>query len=289
MRVLEACESAVKSLKGLSEHPWLEAQLLLSQRLGVKRTYLIGHPEAALPKGLQEGFFEDIKRRKSGEPIAYILKRKPFWTMELLVGPGVFIPRPDTECIVEAILLRVRAEKINVKRVLDLCTGSGAILLALLSEFPGAFGVGVDLSNDALFFFQTNAKRTGMALRTAFLRADIQDPWPLKEGLFDMIVSNPPYIPSKELASLPPEVVEFEPRLALDGGDTGMRFYPSLIGQAGSFLTLGGFLALECALDQADTLEGVAKLHGFGDFQLIQDYAGRKRGLLMRLMQRRRF
>lgn len=260
---------------------------MLSQRLGVERTYVIGHPEVKIPEGLQEGFFEDIKRRKSGEPIAYILKRKPFWTMELLIGPGVFIPRPDTECVIEAILSRVKAEKISVNRVLDLCTGSGAILLALLSELPKAFGIGVDLSRQALLFSRMNAKRTGMALRSAFLGADVQAPWPFKEGSFDMIVSNPPYIPSKELASLPAEVVEFEPRLALDGGCTGMRLYPSLMGQARRLLALGGFLALECALDQAETLEGLAKLQGFGDFELIRDYAGRKRGLLMRLLERR--
>lgn len=286
MRILEACNSAAKSLEGLSENPWFEAQLLLSHRLGVERSFLIGHPEADLPQGAQKGFLEDVKRRKSGEPVAYILKRKPFWTIDLSIGPGVFIPRPDTECVIEAVLSKVRAEKTRVERVLDLCTGSGAILLALLSEIPQAFGVGIDLSTRALFFSRMNAKRTGMASRAAFVHADVRASWPLKKGGFDVIVSNPPYIPSKDLPSLPIEIARYEPKLALDGGDTGMQFYPGLMGQARHFLVFGGILALECASDQADPVGRLAKHQGFEDIEIIRDYAGRKRGLTMRLMER---
>lgn len=285
MRVLEACTNAaalLKSKKVQPENVMLEAQLLLGRALGVDRVYLIGHPEACLAEAVEMRFMAYVERRSKGEPIAYILGKKAFWTLELQVGPGVFIPRPDTECLIEAILSRLEPRKRKALAVLDLCTGSGAMLLSLLSELQGAFGVGLDVSSGALAFALANARTMGLLSRALFVRADIGGPLPFLPRRFDVVVSNPPYIPAEELSSLPRDVLGFEPRLALDGGDGGLRLYPGLIGQAASLLTSGGLLALECASAQAGCLVEWASASGGEDVCTVKDYGGMPRGILAR-------
>ena len=285
MRVLEACTNAtavLKSKKVQPENVMLEAQLLLGCALGVDRAYLIGHPEACLSEAAERRFMAYVERRSKGEPVAYILGKKAFWTLELQVGPGVFIPRPDTECLIEAILSRLGARKRRVLSVLDLCTGSGAMLLSLLSELQGAFGVGVDVSVRALAFALANARTMGLLSRALFVRADIGGLLPFLTRRFDVVVSNPPYIPAEELSSLPDDILGFEPRLALDGGDGGLTLYPGLIGQAASLLAPGGLLALECASAQVGFLVEWASASGGEDVCTVEDYGGRPRGILAR-------
>lgn len=285
MRVLEACKNAVDELKrkkGRFENAMLEAQLLLGNALGVDRAYLIGHPEACLAEAVERRFFDDVERRGMGEPIAYILGKKAFWTLELQVGPGVFIPRPDTECLIEAVLERLGTRKRSARSVLDLCTGSGALLLALLSELHSALGVGVDMSARALAFSLANARTTGLHERAFFVRADVRKVLPFLPGRFDVIVSNPPYIVQAELSSLPCDIIDFEPRMALDGGGSGLRLYPGLIAQTARLLVPGGILALECAPSQVEPLAEWATQRGGEDIGIVKDYGGRLRGIVAR-------
>ena len=188
-----------------------------------------------------------VARRVSHEPFAYIAGEREFWSLSFRVGPATLIPRPDTETVVEAALDYVRSRLISSPRILDLGTGSGCILLALLSELPGATGVGVDISEAALQFARDNAMALGLAARASFRLGN----W--AEGIigpFDLIVSNPPYIPDAEIPTLEPDVALFEPLTALKGGGDGLDAYRALVGMAPPRLAPNGALALEIGAGQ---------------------------------------
>jgi release factor glutamine methyltransferase len=232
----------------------LDARILTGAALGLDLTGLITAANRLLT--LDESIrLEDFTRRRlSGEPVARILRLKEFWGLPLQLSAATLVPRPDTETVVELALamLRASAPVGRPLRIADLGTGSGAILLALLSELPDAFGYGTDISVDALRTAHSNALHLGMASRTAFVACDYAA---ALSDTFDLIVSNPPYIRSADIADLATEVRDHDPLGALDGGTDGLDAYRALIPQAARLLAPGGVLAVEVGEGQSADVE----------------------------------
>jgi release factor glutamine methyltransferase len=239
----------------------LDARILVGAALGLDLTGLIA---AGLRPLTAEEYLrlEDFARRRlTGEPVARILGIKEFWGLPLQLSPATLVPRPDTETVVELALEILRAERHPDRqlRIADIGTGSGAILLALLSELPDARGVGTDISLAALQAATGNAAHLGFAPRAAFV---VCDHAAALSGVFDLIVSNPPYIRSAEIAGLAYEVREHDPPGALDGGADGLDAYRVLIPQAAQLLTPGGTLIVEAGLGQSGRIQGLMTAAG---------------------------
>ena len=239
----------------------LDARILVGAALGLDLTGLIA--AAARPVVAEEAArLEDFARRRlAGEPVARIIGFKEFWGLPLQLSPATLVPRPDTETVVELALemwdgKRGRAHR---PRIADIGTGSGAILMALLSELPEAFGVGTDISPAALHTASSNAADLGFSLRAAFVACDYAA---ALSGGFDLIVSNPPYIRSAEIASLAREVRGYDPLRALDGGADGLDAYRRLIPQSAALLAPGGSLVLEVGLGQNGQIQGLMAVAG---------------------------
>jgi release factor glutamine methyltransferase len=217
-----------------------------------------------------------VSRREAREPLALILGTREFWSLEFAVSPATLIPRPDSETLVEAAVAEF-ANRAPPDRVLDLGTGTGCLLLATLAEFPHAFGIGIDLSAEAVALAARNAAALDMTDRTAFLCSD----WAgAVGGRFDLILCNPPYIPSGELANLMPEVARYEPKSALDGGQDGFAAYRSIIPGLPRLLAPDGSAILELGQGQAETAAGLARDTGF-QATLRRDLSGIDRVLVL--------
>jgi release factor glutamine methyltransferase len=266
------------------DSPRSAAEILLAHALRTDRVQLYVHHDKPLEKAELAAFKELIRRRVRREPVAYIVGRKGFWTLDLAVGPEVLIPRPETECLVEAALaVLVKVPEGRCARVLDLGTGSGAVVLALAAEAGRHRYFASDLSIAAVATARRNALAAGVAGRVEFFAAD----WfsALKQGgePFDVIVSNPPYVARSALAELQPEIVRHEPHLALDGGPDGLKSYRAIIGAAGGHLAPDGALLLEIGSDQRDAVQRIAaQAGGYDDGRCVADYAGRDRVVALR-------
>jgi release factor glutamine methyltransferase len=254
------------------EAPRREARLILAHALG--------RDAAALP-GLS-GVPEDAgialaARRARHEPLAHITGRREFWSLEFKVSPATLIPRPDSETLIEAAL-EAKPDRSKVRRILDLGTGTGCLLLAALSEFPEAFGVGVDLAPDAAMLAQENARDLGLETRSAFVAGN----WAAAlTGRFDVVFSNPPYIPQSDIAGLMPEVASHEPHLALDGGIDGLDAYRSLMASLPRLLATDGLAVLELGYGQAQAVAALAQAAGLAASSRA-DLAGLPRALVVR-------
>jgi release factor glutamine methyltransferase len=232
----------------------LDARMLVSHALDLDLTGLIKQAARLLTAAEATRIEAAAGRRLTGEPVARILGRKEFWGMPLQLSSATLVPRPDTETVVEMALEMLRAVPILGQRIkiADIGTGTGAILLALLSELPGAYGVGADISLPALTTARTNATNLGFADRCGFVACDYVS---ALRGPFDLIVSNPPYIRSAEIAGLAAEVRDHDPTCALDGGVDGLAAYRTLIPQASDILAPGGALVVEVGHDQSGQVE----------------------------------
>ena len=274
MRIPDALRHAADTLQQAGiENPRREARLLLAHALGIA-------PRAPLPMAAPlapETLSRLIARRAAHEPLAYIAGTKGFWTIDLLVSPATLIPRPDTETLIEAALAHF-PNRAAVRAILDLGTGTGALLLAALTEFPAAHGIGTDLAEPAVRLAARNAARLGLAARAAFLAADWAAPL---NAQFDLVLCNPPYIPAADIAALMPEVARHEPRSALSGGGDGLRAYAALIPQLAALLAPGGLAAVELGIDQFAAVSALAKRAGFPHIATRQDLAGIPRALLL--------
>lgn len=245
----------------------LDAELLLTEVLQLDRVGLYVNYDRPLEEAELAAYRQLVSRRARREPVAYILGRSEFWSLPLKVRPDVLIPRPDTEVLVEEALQRACSES----RILDVGTGSGAIVIALAHELPNARLVAIDLSEAALAVAQENAHSNSVAERISFQHGDLQD---LPSGPFELIVSNPPYIPQGDLASLQPEVRDYEPQLALAGGNDGLDCYRTLVAQAQKCLSAGGWMLLEVGLGQAEAVQQLLIEAGLIEVFCRNDYAG---------------
>ncbi|MFP5077392.1 peptide chain release factor N(5)-glutamine methyltransferase [Rhizobium sp. YIM 134829] len=261
------------------DDPGQEARLLVGGLLGLAASEILSRGDRVLTEPEIERIEAALARRLAREPIFRILGRRAFRGLDLALSPGTLEPRPDTETLVEAVLPSVQA-RLSANgscRILDLGTGTGAILLALLSEAPGAVGVGVDLSADALSTARRNAEAHGLSARTTMLESD----WFAEiSGQFDVIVSNPPYIPSKVIDGLEPEVRNHDPLAALDGGADGLDAYRIIAGQSRRFLGEAGLVGLEIGYDQKDSVSHLFEAEGFRLMAALRDLAGHDRVLL---------
>lgn len=249
--------------------PRLEAQILLAFVLRCTRTQLymnfdkpLGEPELAAYRGL-------IKRRLAGESVSYLVGEAEFWGLPFTVDASVLVPRPDTETVIE-VVRGVRPDRAAACRILDLCTGSGAIAVSLAREYPAARVVATELSPPAAAIARLNAERNGVADRVEVREGDLFAP--VAGEPFDVITANPPYIATAVIATLSAEVRR-EPALALDGGADGLAFYDRICGAARAHLTDGGALVVEHGYDQADAVRARFEAAGFTSVTLVPDLA----------------
>lgn len=267
------------------DSPRATAEILLATLLNLKRIDLYLRYDQPLLKSELSEFKSLIKRRVNREPVAYIIGKKEFWSLDLEVNPNVLIPRPDTETLVEAALSCLRPENAfpdSAGQVLELGTGSGAIVLALASERPAYRYVATDISLKALGIAQKNARRLKLDSAVSFVAGNWLDQFSCDKPVFDMILSNPPYIPSDDIPGLQPEVNRFEPLLALDGRSDGLHAIRQIIFSAHPFLKPRGVLLLEIGFDQRDAVSRLIQDYGhYPSFQFRKDDAGHDRVVLM--------
>lgn len=252
------------------DNPRLDAEVLLSHILGKDRLYLYVHFDQPLNKAELAAFREAVKKRVMHLPVAYITGHKEFMGLDLAINARVLIPRPDTEILVETALHYLKgADKPDI---VDLGAGSGAIIVSMLVKIPAAAGVAVDISAEALTVVQANAVKHQVSERLTIKQGDLFAP--VAGQVFDAILSNPPYIPDRDIAVLAPEV-QREPRLALAGGKDGLDFYRRIVDKGPAYLKPGGFVALEVGIDQAQAVAAMAEQSDCLKVdRIVKDYAG---------------
>ena len=251
------------------ETPVFDARLLLEAGAGVSRLDIVTDPRRAVTDDQVAAVDVLVRRREAREPVGHIIGRRHFWTLDLFVSPAVLIPRPETELLVETALQNIAPEA--SARILDLGVGSGAILLAVLAERVNATGVGVDISGGALAVARANADALGVVDRVELKHGD----WDVAlDGAFDLVLSNPPYIPTNDIDALAPEVARFEPRLALDGGLDGLNAYRAIVARLPHLLRPGGVFALEVGKGQAEAVMALAEAQGLSAEPPRRDLAG---------------
>ncbi|MEO7034395.1 MAG: peptide chain release factor N(5)-glutamine methyltransferase [Polyangiaceae bacterium] len=253
----------------------LDAELLLGEALGFDRIKLIVQAERPLAEGELSRYRELIKRRRVGEPIAYILGRREFFALPMVVDRRVLIPRPDTEVLVESALSGTLTQHLY-GRMLDLCTGSGCVAIAFAKARPTWRVTAVDVSSDAASVARENVRRAGVVHNLAVLEGDLFAPLP-EGACFELITANPPYIPSADIAGLDADVRDFEPRLALDGGADGLAVTRRIIAESPRYLSPGGLLAMEGGFDQAPRVAELLAAAGYTHITRAKDLAGIER------------
>lgn len=262
--------------------PDLAAELLMMHLLGLSRASLFLKKSEEASVAVVTGYETMVRRRLMREPIAYIMGSTGFWDLDLGVTPKVLVPRPDTETLVEAALDILSACEVPLT-VVDLGTGSGAIALSLAKACPVHTVYATDRSADALAVAQANASRNGLDHRVTFVQGAWFAPFRGKPPLFDVVVSNPPYIPSADIDELEPEVAVYEPRLALDGDTDGLRDLAAIIAGCRVHLKPSGWLLLEMGWDQREAVRALLEADGcFDSIRFFDDYAGNNRAVRAR-------
>jgi release factor glutamine methyltransferase len=251
----------------------LDARLLLCAALGIDHTALVRDCDRPIGTAATR-IAELAQRRIEGEPVSRILGRREFWGLDFGIGPAVLDPRPETEILVDAVIEALVARREARLRILDLGVGSGAILGALLAHFPNAFGIGVDVSEAACRVARGNLERLGFRPRAGICCANWGD---ALGGKFEVIVANPPYVASRELAGLAPEVRDHDPKLALDGGEDGYVAYREIMPSLARFAAPRSLVALEVGAGQSDEVASLLALAGFANRATRRDLAGYSR------------
>jgi len=272
--LLTAWKAATAALKaGGIDSPSIDARLLMEVAASASRADILTDPYRVLTDAQQAALEGFIARRLKREPVSRILGKKGFWKIMLNVTPDVLSPRPDTEAILDVVMLAYPPEK--AFQLVDLGTGSGAILLAILAERAGATGLGTDISFEALAVARDNAASLGLDRRCDFLRTE----WAagMADHSFDLVVSNPPYIPSGDIDGLDPEVRDHDPRLALDGGPDGLEAYRQLAPEIMRIMKPGGVFAVEIGWDQGPPVKALFEAAGFTDVIIVKDLSDRDR------------
>lgn len=272
--LLTAWKAAQAVLKtGRIDSPSIDARLLLEAATGATRMDILSDPYRVVTPEQQAQLDAYVERRLKREPVSRILGRKGFWKIMLNVTPDVLSPRPDTETLIDvAVLAHAKNEAFTVA---DLGTGSGAILLAILAERPAATGVGTDISFEAIAVARDNAAELELDNRATFLRTE----WAtgFADNSFDLVVSNPPYIPSGDIPGLDPEVRDHDPHLALDGGPDGLEAYRQLAPEIARVLKPLGVFAVEIGWDQGPQVKALFEAQGFRDVKIVKDLGDRDR------------
>ncbi len=285
MTVIEAIQRSGDFLARKEvDSPRLQAELLLAQVLGMPRMKLYLNFDRTLVPAEADAYRELVQRRGRREPLQHILGTVQFHGLELAVSRDALIPRPETELLVEQAVkwIQERAGRApGPVQVLDFGTGSGCIALAIAAASPSAVVRAMDVSAAALAVARANAGRLGLEARVEFIEGSNLAACPA-EARFDLVVSNPPYIASAEIATLQPEVRDHDPRLALDGGADGLDFYRVLSADAGSRVNPGGAVMVEFGDDQGPAIRGMFLAHGWLVDELLPDYSGRERILIAR-------
>jgi release factor glutamine methyltransferase len=266
-----ALDDATRILSATSDSPRLDAELLMAEALGIDRDRLLLDPPRQ--KSVPTRFAAMIERRRLGEPVAYITGRRAFWDIELHVGPGVLVPRPDSEVLIASAIEHFGGTA--PKRILDLGTGPGTLLLAALDIWKSATGIGIDQSRQALSYAAANARRLRFEDRATLRIGD----W--AEGIderFDLVLCNPPYVPTGD--ELGPGVREYEPDEALFAGADGLDAYRTLSSQLPALIEAGGLAAVEIGHDQADDVTRILARDGLQS-RVVQDLGGRPRAVLL--------
>lgn len=258
--------------------PDLDATLLLEHATGFTVLSRITEADRIVPPDLIARFEECIERRLRREPVHRIIGEREFYGLPLKLNPATLVPRPDTETLVDLVLPFVAEISANtgICRILDMGTGTGAIALALLSEMPRAMALGSDISDEALRMAEVNAETLGLGDRFGTVHSD---GFAGLSGEFDLIVSNPPYIRSGEIAALDADVRDYDPVAALDGGSDGLAFYRTLADHADRFLVPGGAVAVEIGHDQKEAVANLFEARDFRFVTLRKDYSGHDRAL----------
>ena len=267
MKVLELINLGAKELRLKKiDSSILDSELMLSKILNKKREEILINLDQEISQRLFVRYKKLILRRSHQEPIAYILKEKEFWSKNFFVNPDTLIPRPETELMVEKLSKIFKKKKISI---LDVGTGSGCILISLLSELNNSNGVGIDISKKALIIAKKNSNRHGMQNRIKFLNKTIDSEFNQK---FDLIVSNPPYIKSSEIENLKEDIKRYEPRIALDGGNDGLDLIKKVIYKTDYILKYKGMLALEIGNEQFKKVSEILIKKNFKIVHIIKDF-----------------
>ncbi|HUK58977.1 MAG TPA: peptide chain release factor N(5)-glutamine methyltransferase [Stellaceae bacterium] len=254
-----------------------EARLLVALAAGVETASVLIHPEFALEEAAAVRLAEMVRRRRTREPVSRLIGRREFWSLEFEVGAATLDPRPDSETLVESALARI-PDRTRGLRVLDLGTGTGCLLLALLSELPNATGLGLDLASGAVAVARRNAAANRLEARAFFAVGS----WGAAAGGgFDVVLANPPYVPTAEIAHLAPEVAQWEPRLALDGGADGLGAYRTLAPDLVRLVAPTGFAVIELGAGQADEASAIFRAAGLDVVARGHDLAGLERCLVL--------
>lgn len=263
--------------------PVLAADLLMMHLLDVRRAGLLLRKNDTATDDLKKGYESLVARRLNREPIAYIIGSTGFWDLDLGVSPHVLVPRPDTETLVEAALEILTEKDSGSLRVVDLGTGSGAIALSLAKACPQHVVYATDRSAEALVVARENARRNNLLERVTFVQGVWFSPFDETSPMFDVVVSNPPYIPTADIEELEPEVAVFEPRLALDGDADGLRDLALIVSGCRNHLKPGGWVLLEMGWDQREAVRALLEAEGiFASIQFFDDYAGNNRAVRAR-------
>tara|TARA_B110000438_G_scaffold220381_1_gene213435 strand:- start:118 stop:966 length:849 start_codon:yes stop_codon:yes gene_type:complete len=261
---IEKASQTLRSHNILSHE--LDAQILLSDIMGVKREYLITNDQMIVSKKIIDKYNSAIERRIKREPIAYIIGKKEFWSKDFIVNKSTLVPRPETELLIYKIINFYKKKKVNI---LDIGTGSGCILITLLKELVKARGLGIDISSKAIKTAKINASNFDLNNRVEFKVFDINK---FIIGKYDLIVSNPPYIPSKDIKNLSKDIINFEPRNALDGGYDGLDLIKKVIYKSNSLIKKKGVLAIEIGNKQYQKVSNILKSQGYREMSKEYDY-----------------
>ena len=252
----------------------LDSELLLSKILDKNREEILINLEQKICQKYFLKYKQLIRRRSQCEPIAYIMEEKEFWSKNFLVSSDTLIPRPETELIVEKLIKIFKEKKISI---LDIGTGTGCILISLLSELKNSKGIGIDISKKALRIAEKNSEQHGMKNKIKFFHKSLDSKFYQK---FDLIVSNPPYIKKSEIKNLKEDVRKFEPRIALDGGNDGLDLIKKVIYKSKYILKIKGMLALEIGNEQFNKVSKILKKNNFKIEHIIKDYKDNIRGII---------
>jgi release factor glutamine methyltransferase len=262
--------------------PQLDAEILMSHALGTPRLHVISYPGQRLREEELAAFRAVVERRVKREPLAYITGEKEFWGLSFEVTPAVLVPRPETETLVDVALAQLRGEwegEAPAEPVIaDIGAGSGCVAIALAVDLPDAVICATEVSPAAAEVARRNAAKHQVEARVTVLEGDLFEPIPVEvRGRLDAVVSNPPYIPSADINSLQPEIKEYEPRAALDGGREGMTYHRRMLDAARGWLKPGGWVHLEVGASQAEPVAEMARAWGFRDVRITSDLAGIER------------